>query len=134
MLSEKDIEFMQQTRKEVIHNRRRVITFVLESDPKRNPLTGAYEKTSQREVEVLSVVTDRTSRVAAERRIREQAEIEEGDIWFSVSISQLEKADIKDIKSIKYVIHNGEKYRVVSDDPKGIGEYNRYEFVGKRVN
>ena len=134
MLSEKDIEFMKQTRKEVIHNRRRVITFVLESDPKRNPLTGAYEKTSQREVEVLSVVTDRTSRVAAERRIREQAEIEEGDIWFSVSISQLEKADIKDNKSIKYVIHNGEKYRVVSDDPKGIGEYNRYEFVGKRVN
>lgn len=134
MLSEKDIEFMKQTRKEVIHNRRRVITFVLESDPQRNPLTGAYEKTSQREVEVLSVVTDRTSRVAAERRIREQAEIEEGDIWFSVSISQLEKADIKDIKSIKYVIHNGEKYRVVSDDPKGIGEYNRYEFVGKRVN
>lgn len=134
MLSEKDIEFMQQTRQEVIHNRRRVITFVLESDPQRNPLTGAYEKTSQREVEVLSVVTDRTSRVAAERRIREQAEIEEGDIWFSVSISQLEKADIKDNKSIKYVIHNGEKYRVVSDDPKGIGEYNRYEFVGKRVN
>lgn len=134
MLSEKDIEFMKQTRKEVIHNRRRVITFVLESDPQRNPLTGAYEKTSQREVEVLSVVTDRTSRVAAERRIREQAEIEEGDIWFSVSISQLEKADIKDNKSIKYVIHNGEKYRVVSDDPKGIGEYNRYEFVGKRVN
>lgn len=134
MLSEKDIEFMQQTRKEVIHNRRRVITFVLESDPQRNPLTGAYEKTSQREVEVLSVVTDRTSRVAAERRIREQAEIEEGDIWFSVSISQLEKADIKDNKSIKYVIHNGEKYRLVSDDPKGIGEYNRYEFVGKRVN
>lgn len=134
MLSEKDIEFMQQTRKEVIHNRRRVITFVLESDPKRNPLTGAYEKTSQREVEVLSVVTDRTSRVAAERRIREQAEIEEGDIWFSVSISQLEKAGIKDNKDIKYVIHNGEKYRVVSDDPKGIGEYNRYEFVGKRVN
>lgn len=125
---------MQQTRQEVIHNRRRVITFVLESDPQRNPLTGAYEKTSQREVEVLSVVTDRTSRVAAERRIREQAEIEEGDIWFSVSISQLEKADIKDNKSIKYVIHNGEKYRVVSDDPKGIGEYNRYEFVGKRVN
>lgn len=125
---------MQQTRKEVIHNRRRVITFVLESDPQRNPLTGAYEKTSQREVEVLSVVTDRTSRVAAERRIREQAEIEEGDIWFSVSISQLEKADIKDNKSIKYVIHNGEKYRVVSDDPKGVGEYNRYEFVGKRVN
>ena len=134
MLSEKDIEFMQQTRKEVIHNRRRVITFVLESDPQRNPLTGAYEKTSQREVEILSVVTDRTSRVAAERRIREQAEIEEGDIWFSVSISQLEKADIKDNKDIKYVIHNGEKYRVVSDDPKGIGEYNRYEFVGKRVN
>ena len=125
---------MQQTRQEVIHNRRRVITFVLESDPQRNPLTGAYEKTSQREVEVLSVVADRTSRVAAERRIREQAEIEEGDIWFSVSISQLEKADIKDNKSIKYVIHNGEKYRVVSDDPKGIGEYNRYEFVGKRVN
>ena len=125
---------MQQTRQEVIHNRRRVITFVLESVPQRNPLTGAYEKTSQREVEVLSVVTDRTSRVAAERRIREQAEIEEGDIWFSVSISQLEKADIKDNKSIKYVIHNGEKYRVVSDDPKGIGEYNRYEFVGKRVN
>lgn len=133
MLTEEDIEFMKQTRKEVIHNRIRKITFILESESKRNKLIGAIE-TVEKSVEVLSVVTDRTSRVAAERRIREQAQIEEGDIWFSVSVEQLEQAGVTDNKKIKYAIHNGDKYRVVADDPKGIGEYNRYEFVGKRVN
>ena len=110
MLTDKDILMIKETRKEIINNRRRPITFFVEGAKKRDPLTGAWVAGDPTEHEVLSVVTDRTSRVAAERRIKDQAEPMEGEI------------------------HNRVMYAVVSRDPKGIGEYNRYEFVGKRVN
>lgn len=130
MLTEKDIEFIRKNRQEVVENRRRPLLLQVETEAVRNPITGVTESGGTIEKEVLSVVTDRTSRVAAERRLQNQAEVLEGDIWFSISIEQL--ADIN-TENIRYAIHNGVKYAVVSQDPKGIGEYNRYEFVGKRV-
>lgn len=130
MLTARDIAFMKRTRDEVVANRRRPLVLHVATESVRNPITGVVEEGGVTEVEVMSVVIDRTSRVAAERRIQDQAEVVEGDIWFSVSIEQL--ADI-DTEDIKYVIHNEVKYAVVAQDPKGIGEYNRYEFVGKRV-
>ena len=137
MLTDKDILMIKETRDEIINNRRRPITFFVEGTKKRNPLTGAWESGDPAEHEVLSVVTDRTSRVAAERRIKDQAETIEGDIWFSVSIEELNRIGLVtylDTEKITHALHNGVKYAVVSRDPKGIGEYNRYEFVGKRVN
>lgn len=130
MLTEKDIEFIRNNRQEVVQNRRRPLLLQVETEAVRNPITGVTESGGTIEKEVLSVVTDRTSRVAAERRLENQAEVLEGDIWFSVSIEQL--ADIN-TEDIRYAIHNEVKYAVVSQDPKGIGEYNRFEFVGKRV-
>ena len=130
MLTDKDIAFMKRTRDEVVANRRRSLVLQIATESVRNPITGVVEEGGVEEVEVMSVVTDRTSRVAAERRIQDQAEVVEGDIWFSISLDQLVGIDTE---SIKYAIHNGVKYAVVAQDPKGIGEYNRYEFVGKRV-
>lgn len=130
MLTNKDIEFMQKTRQEIVHNRQRKLILTVEGEVERDPITGVEKPTESYELTVDSVVTDRTSRVAAERRIQDQAEVVEGDIWFSISIDQL---DGLNTESIKYALHNEVKYAVVAQDPKGIGEYNRYEFVGKRV-
>lgn len=130
MLTARDIAFMKRTRDEVVANRRRPLVLHVATESVRNPITGVVEEGGVEEVEVMSVVNDRTSRVAAERRIQDQAEVVEGDIWFSISLDQLVGINTE---SIKYAIHNGVKYAVVAQDPKGIGEYNRYEFVGKRV-
>lgn len=131
MLTEKDIEFIKESRAEVIKNRRRTITIEYETEGERNPITGVVEG-STGTVEVLSVVTDRTSRVAAERVIREGAEAVEGDIWFSIDMTELNRANVQ-AEDIRRATHNGDKYSVVAHDPKGIGEYNRFEFVGKKV-
>lgn len=131
MLTNEDIEFIKDSRAEVVANRRRLILIEYETEGVRNPITGVVEGGTG-EAEVLSVVTDRTSRVAAERVIREDAEVVEGDIWFSIDITELERVNVS-ASDIKRVTHNGDEYSVVASDPKGIGEYNRFEFVGKRV-
>ncbi|MCU7556535.1 hypothetical protein [Macrococcus capreoli] len=130
MLSQEDLQFMFDTRREVIANRRREIEIEYRSSVGvKNKATGVIEYPTLKK-KVLSVVTDRTSRVAAERRLREQAEVVEGDIWFSISVEELGGIDAK---RIVYAYHNGDKYSVLSEDPKGIGIYNRHEFVGKRT-
>lgn len=130
MLSKEDLQFMFDTRKEIIENRRREIEIEYRSSVGvKNMATGVMEYPTYKK-KVLSVVNDRTSRVAAERRLREQAEVLEGDIWFSISVDELIGIDAK---KITYAYHNGDKYSVVSEDPKGIGIYNRHEFVGKKT-
>lgn len=129
MLSQDDIQFMKDTRKEVTQNRRRAITITYRTEGARNPITGVVES-GEATKEVQAVVTDRTSRVAAERRLRDGAEIVEGDIWFSIDIDELDGIDPE---TIVYALHNDDNYSVVAEDPKGIGEYNRHEFVGKKV-
>lgn len=129
MLTKEDIAFIIATRDEVVANRERQVTITCRGAKKRNKITGVTEFSTDTHV-VNAIVTDRTSRVAAERRLTDQAEIVEGDLWFSISAKELWGIDPK---SIVYVLHDGDKYAVVSQDPKGIGEYNRSEFVGKKV-
>lgn len=129
MLTKEDIAWMHETRQEIIHNRRHELEIEYRTTAKKNPITGVVEYSTAKK-KVLSVITDRTSRVAAERRLKDQAEVVEGDIWFSISIDQL--TDLNP-KNIVYAYHRGDKYAVLAEDPKGIGEYNRHEFVGKRV-
>lgn len=131
MLTKEDIQFMKETREEVVANRQMAITVEYRTEGVRDPITGVVESGTASQI-VQSVVSDRTSRVAAERRISEQAEIVEGDIWFSISVDELAEFGI-DAEDIVYALHNGDNYSVVAEDPKGIGEYNRHEFVGKRV-
>lgn len=131
MLTNEDIQFIKETREEVVENRQREIIVEYRTEGVRNPITGVVESGTG-EQSLLSVVSDRTSRVAAERRLNEQAETVEGDIWFSISIGQLAENKIN-AEDIVYATHNGDKYAVVAEDPKGIGEYNRHEFVGKMV-
>src|SRR5699024_11834086 len=72
MLNERDIAFMKRTRDEVTHNRQRPLILEIVGEPKRNPITGVEEDGETVELTVQSIVTDRTSRVAAERRIQDR--------------------------------------------------------------
>lgn len=129
MLTNEDLLFMKETRKEIVHLRKRQVEIEYRSEGKKNMATGVIEYTTLRKT-VMSVVNDRTSRVAAERRLRDQAEAIEGDVWFSIAVEELEGIDAR---KIVYMYHRGDKYSVVSEDPKGIGIYNRHEFVGKKT-
>lgn len=131
MLTEKDLLDIKATRKQLIANRTQVITITLASEGGEDPFTGEpISETVTKDVN--SVVTDRTSRVAAERRISDGAEIIEGDIWFSIDVDEFDEVD--NPRDITYVIHDGLQHAVVACDPKGIGEMTtRWECVGKRV-
>lgn len=129
MLTNEDLAFMKQTREEIIHLRLRPVEIEYRTEGKKNIATGVVEYATARKT-VQAVTNDRTSRVAAERRLRDQAEAIEGDVWFSIAVEELEGIDAR---KIVYMYHRGDKYSVVSEDPKGIGIYNRHEFVGKKT-
>src|SRR5699024_12539494 len=123
MLNERDIAFMKRTRDEVTHNRQRPLILEIVGEPKRNPITGVEEGGETVELTVQFIVKDRTSRVAAERRIQDQAEVVECDIWFSISIEQLDGVNTE---SIRYATLTNVKYCGLVQEQKGIGAYNHH--------
>ncbi|AVP37423.1 hypothetical protein [Staphylococcus felis] len=131
MLTEEDLQYIKSNRAELIANRTQYVEITMTSHGVENPFTGELTLT-QVTKEVSSVVTDRTSRVAAERRIYDGGEIIEGDVWFSIDVDEFEHDE--DPRTITKLLHDDILYEVVSHDPKGIGEMTtRWEFVGKRV-
>ncbi|WP_422404495.1 hypothetical protein [Mammaliicoccus sp. JADD-157] len=131
MLTERDLLHIKETRAQLIKNRTQVITITITNEDGEDPFTGEPISTTVTK-EVDSVVTDRTSRVAAERRISDAEEVIEGDIWFSIDVDEFDTED--NPRLITRTIHDGLEYAVVAADPKGIGEMTtRWEFVGKRV-
>lgn len=134
MLTERDIDMMQEWRDELTANRVVEVTLATIST-EEDFLTGELIETES-EKTVDSVVTERASRTAAEIFFSDGAEVREGDLWFSVSIKELTRIGIVDkdgYDSLKYAYHGDEKYRIVSWDRKGIGRINRLEFLGKAV-
>lgn len=134
MLTEKDIELMQEWRDEIVSNRMREVVLTTVSVTE-HPLTGE-EVDEESAHTVMSVVTERSSRTAPEVVHRDGAEVTEGDLWFSVSMDELVRINLTGsdgYDSVKYADHGGRHYRVVSWDRKGIGRRNRLEFLGKVV-
>ena len=86
---------------------------------------------------VQAILTERSSRTASELITFEGAEIREGDLWFSVSIEELNRIEMYStelLDSLEYVIDKDREYRITSWDRKGIGRVNRVEFLAKVVN
>lgn len=134
MLTDKDIETMRSWREELEDNRLQNILLIVES-VEYDFLTGE-EIATETELSSESVVTERSSRTASELNLREGEEVREGDLWFSISdreLSRLELSTTEDFDSISYVHHMDRRYRVTAWDRKGIGKWNRVEFLGKVV-
>ena len=145
MLTNEDIEFIKQTRKEVVNNRQYDITIYWEVDGEKDPWTGEPLEPTTDDKVVKSVVTEITAiNKGANRLIISGIEVEEGDIQFSISIEDIisipyflrvDNADDKydifgDVKNITY---DGREYTVLAQSKKGIGERNRVEFLGRRT-
>src|SRR5699024_8493890 len=126
-----DIQFIKDTREEVVENRQKEIVVEYRTEGVRNPITGVVESGTGEQT-LPSVFTDRTSRVAAERRLSDQAEIVEAYIWLRISDTLSQPYGIDAIDCV-YPTHNGDRYAVLAQDAKDNREYNRHDFVGKKV-
>lgn len=128
MLSQEDIEFMRDTRRDVVTERERPIKLYYEEEPTRDPITGQPTGGGKEDIDVMSVVTEITSLFKMKRELVGGVEIMKGDIWFSVDIELIEPFAEKLTK----VTHRGTDYEILAQDRKGIGARNRIEFLGRR--
>lgn len=127
MLTQEDIEFMRQTRAEIVENRQSSITLIYEDGGDIDPITEEVIGGGEESKPTVGVVTEISSQVKIDRYLENGIEVEKGDIWFSVALEEI--ADIYD--SITSVEYDGKSYEVISKDKKGIGQRNRAEFVGR---
>jgi hypothetical protein len=128
LLTPEDIEFMRETRAEVVANRQSTITLKYADGGEADPITGEISEVTQTK-QTVGVVTEISSQVKIDRYLESGVEVEKGDIWFSVAIEEL--AAIYGI--ITEVEYDGHNYEVLSKDKKGIGQRNRAEFVGRLI-
>jgi hypothetical protein len=128
LLKPEDIEFMRNTRAEVVANRQSTITLKYADGGEADPITGEISEVTQTK-QTVGVVTEISSQVKIDRYLENGVEVEKGDIWFRVAIEEL--AAIYDI--ITEVEYDGHNYEVISKDKKGIGQRNRAEFVGRLI-
>ncbi|GIN10216.1 hypothetical protein J26TS2_00830 [Shouchella clausii] len=127
MLNESDIDYMYETRRDVVQGRRRGIIVYYEVEGEKDPVTdeGGTE-THERAVE--SVVTEVDSKFKMKRELFGGIELLKGDIWFSVEIDLIHDIETKIVR-VKY---EDVDYEVLAQDRKGIGRRNRWEFLGRR--
>jgi hypothetical protein len=129
LLTPEDIEFMRNTRAEVVANRQSTITLKYADGGEADPITGEVISGGTMEKPTVGVVTEISSQVKIDRYLESGVEVEKGDIWFSVAIGEL--AEI--YEAISSVEYDGKTYEVISKDKKGIGQRNRAEFVGRLI-
>lgn len=129
MLNDADIEWMKQTRKEIVHNRQTLITLAYTGagvvDEFSGEVTGGAEITR----DVMSVVTEisSTAGTGSERVLISGIAFEKGDLWLSVDFDLI--ADIATF--ITRLRYDGQWYTVLATDKKGIGAINRVEMLGR---
>jgi hypothetical protein len=129
LLTQEDIEFIRQTRSDVVANRQSPITLIYADGGEVDPITEEVIGGDTKSKPMFGVVTEISSQVKIDRYFENGVEVEKGDIWFSVAIEEL--TDI--YEKITGVTYNVKSYEVVSKDKKGIGQSNRAEFVGRLI-
>lgn len=129
MLTPEDIEFMKQTRAEIVAGRQSAITLIYADGGTKDPVTGEVTEPIETSVLANAVVTEISSQVKIDRYLESGIAVEKGDIWFSVDIDTI----VSFYEQIERVNYGGKDYEVLSQDKKGIGQRNRAEFVGRLI-
>src|SRR5690554_2368336 len=129
MLNETDIEFMKQSRDEILSHRTRPVTFIYEQTAYDSLGTPIGKSTKTETYEAIVTEISSASGANPERTIEGGIVFDEGDIKVGVNIELIEH--IAD--DIKRMEHDGKAYMITSMDKKGIGERNRYEIIGREI-
>jgi hypothetical protein len=128
MLNDYDIEFMRQTRSEVIANRTSKINVKYSDVTERDPFTGEPIGESEVTRQVDAVVTEISTGV--DRDLDGGIEVQTGNLNVSISLEQI--ADIAD--KITAILYDGKDYEILAIDKKGIGVDNRYEIIARLIS
>jgi len=129
MLSDKDIELMQDWRSDILTKRKRDITVVY-TEKEYDSVNGTLVGEVERERDVKAIVTElSTSSSGGSRTIEDGVYHDECDAKFDISLDLID--DIA--RDLDKVIHDGTKYKILGMDKKGIGRRNRYEIIGEAV-
>ncbi len=128
MLNDYDIEFMRQSRSEIIANRTSKINVKYSDVTERDPFTGEPIGESEVTRQVDAVVTEISTGV--DREIIGGIEVQTGDLNVSIPIDLI--ADIAE--KITAILYDGKDYEILAIDKKGIGVDNRYEIIARLIS
>src|SRR5690625_1158894 len=129
MLNESDIDFIRESRTEILSHRTYAVEFTYTETVYDMVGTPIGKQTKSRAVEAIVTEISSASGANAERTIEGGVVFDEGDIKVDVSINLIE--DIADI--VDKLSHDGKEYEITAIDKKGIGERNRYEIIGREL-
>lgn len=128
-LTDKDVEFIRESREEIRDNRMYDIKIYGEDIVKNHPVTG--EPTDEPYEKIVPAVVTRVSvRTAVDRKFNEGIEIESGDIIVDISLKDMpEDIDEDTIEKVKY---DDQDFIVITTAKLGLAEFNRIEIIGRR--
>lgn len=130
MLTEHDIAIIKETRKEITQNRTEPITLIGERRTGEHPITKE-PITEEVKAETIAVIYEITSTFKFDRDLDEGVDVQNGDLWIDVDISDLVGGFTPDeILSVEY---RGINHTVMSADSVGLGRDNRVEIIARRT-
>src|SRR5690625_284642 len=130
MLDEADIEFMKQSRNEILTHRTRPVSFIYEQIEYDSLGTPIDKSTKTETYETIVTEISSASGANQERTSEGGVVFDEGDIKVDVNIGLIEHI----AEDIKRMEHDGKAYMITAMDKKGIGERNRYEIIGREIS
>jgi hypothetical protein len=126
VLLPEDIEMIKSTRRnEIVSNRQTPIILYKRSVLATDPYTGEITYTHSTTV-ANAVVSGFYSEVGGEKLLVNGIEIEKGDMRAVIDI------DV-DLSDVTKVVQDGKEFVVISVQPRGLGEDNRYDVILRRV-
>lgn len=129
MLHEMDIELMNATRHEVTQLRLKPLTLVRTVLGAEDPFTGR-KTTSKVNSEVLGtwmVLTGGGMGGGGDYEFVDGVKVQSGDVVANVSTDY-------DVTGVEEVIRLGKRYSVRALEPMGLGEFNRYFILLRRIS
>lgn len=130
MLTDKDIQLIKETRKQIMRNRTEMITVFFEvENPERDPYTGEIigDTEYDKEVEVRWTESSQATKPKGfQRELDDGIEIVSGDALVTFPYDT-------DVYKIRRIERKGVEFKVTNVDERGLGEPNRYECAVKRV-
>lgn len=130
MLTKADVEWIKNNRKETTHNRTFPITLEGEVKVGEHPVTREpiVEEVTE---EVDALVTEITSAFKMDVSVVAGVEVEKGDLWVVIDLSEFETLTPSAIRRIKYF---DDDFRVLAADREGLGEHNRLTVVARLIS
>jgi|SRR5690625_1261075 len=130
MLDEADIEFMKQSRNEILTHRTRPVSFIYEQVEYDSLGTPIGKSTKTETFDAIVTEISSASGSNPERTSEGGIIFDDGDIKVDVNIELIEHI----AEDIKRMEHDGKAYMITAMDKKGISERNRYEIIGREIS